>query len=142
MNPSGLPDFHTNPASRAYHFSPIYIRSTVQEDKESDDEEDTVESSSPKANTVYLRPLLINSPADLVKLVPRRTLNEEDRSSETSSTFSASQDETRSPFPNSPEENEENKENDEERNSEYREDSNEEVEFTMDRDFSKNISEY
>ena len=74
----GTQDCSSNPAVRSYQFSPVYISSTRREDSDSNYEEETSQFPDREGNAVPLPPLVINSPADLIKLCPRRTFSDED----------------------------------------------------------------
>ena len=74
----GSQDCLSNPAPRSYQFSPVYISSTRREDSDSNYEEETSQFPDREENAVPLPPLVINSPADLIKLCPRRTFSDKD----------------------------------------------------------------
>ena len=87
MHPSDseeqLHDTHTPRTcpEQSYQFSPFYIEHSKEESNDSDIDD---QSSNRNRNEVQLPPLVINSPADLIKLVPQRAFREESVSSETS----------------------------------------------------------
>ena len=69
---------------RSYQFSPFYVEHSKEESNDSDIDDQPDQSSNRNRNEVQLPPLVINSPADLIKLVPQRAFREESVSSETS----------------------------------------------------------
>ena len=80
---------------RSYQFSPFYIEHSKEESSDSDIDDKPDQSPNRRKNAVQLPPLVINSPADLIKLVPRRSFPERDNLTEDSSESSASEDEAR-----------------------------------------------
>lgn len=81
-----LHDTHTPRTcpERSYQFSPFYIEHSKEESSDSDTDDKPDQSSNRNRNEVQLPPLVINSPADLIKLVPRSAFRGESVSSETS----------------------------------------------------------
>ena len=83
-----LRDTHTpwTCPERSYQFSPFYIEHSKEESSDFyiDYKPDQSSNRSCSRNEVQLPPLVINSHADLIKLVPRRAFREESVSSETS----------------------------------------------------------
>lgn len=81
-----LHDTHTPRTcpERSYQFSPFYIEHSKEESSDSDTDDKPEQSSNRNRNEVQLPPLVINSPADLIKLVPRSAFRGESVSSETS----------------------------------------------------------
>ena len=69
---------------RSYQFSPFYVEHSKEESNDSHIDDKPDQSSNRNRNEVQLPPLVINSPADLIKLVPQRAFREESVSSETS----------------------------------------------------------
>ena len=57
---------------RSYHFSSFFIELSEEQNSDSEAEDKTRQSSNRNRNEIQLPPLVINSPADLIKLVPRR----------------------------------------------------------------------
>ena len=83
-----LRDTHTpwTCPERSYQFSPFYIEHSKEESSDFyiDYKPDQSSNRSCSRNEVQLPPLVINSHADLIKLVPRRAFREESVSNETS----------------------------------------------------------
>ena len=73
----GSQDCLSNPAVRSYQFSPDYISSTRRKDGDINYEEETAQFPDREESAVPLPPLVINSPADLIKLCPRTTFSDE-----------------------------------------------------------------
>ena len=90
-------DIHTpTPCQvRSYHFNSFSIEHSEEQNSDLEAEDKTRQSSNRKRNEIQLPPLVINSPADLIKLVPRRSFPERDNLTEDSSESSASEDEAR-----------------------------------------------
>ncbi|KAM7431026.1 hypothetical protein ABFA07_018345 [Porites harrisoni] len=88
-------DIHTpTPCQvRSYHFSSFFIEHSEEQNSDSEAEDKTRQSSNRNRNEIQLPPLVINSPADLIKLVPRRSFPERDNLTEDSFESSASEDE-------------------------------------------------
>ena len=88
-------DIHTpTPCQvRSYQFSSFFIEHWEEQNSDSEDEEKPDQSSNRNRNEVQLPPLVINSPADLIKLVPQRAFREESVSSETSVDLSSCEEE-------------------------------------------------
>ena len=61
---------------RSYQFSPFYIQHSKEESNDSDIDDKPDQCSNRNRNEVQLPPLVINSPADLIKLVPQRAYRE------------------------------------------------------------------
>ena len=85
-------DIHTpTPCQvRSYHFSSFFIEHSEAQNSDSEAENKTRQSSNRNRNEIQLPPLVINSPADLIKLVPRRPFPERDNLTEDSFESSAS----------------------------------------------------
>ena len=81
-----LRDTHTPRTcpERSYQFSPYYIEHSKEESSDSDSDDTPDQSPNRRNNAVQLLPQVINSPSDLIKLVPQRAFREESVSSETS----------------------------------------------------------
>ena len=92
---------------RSYQFSPFYIEHGKEESSDSDIDDKPDQSSNRRNDAIQLQPLVINSPADLIKLVPRRPFPERDNLTEDSFESSASEDEASSEARNFAEDNEE-----------------------------------
>ena len=92
-----LRDSHTPRTcpERSYQFSPFYIEHSKEESSDSDIDDKPEQSPNRRGNAIQLPPLVINSPADLIKLVPRRSFPERDHLTEDSFESSASEDEAR-----------------------------------------------
>lgn len=92
-----LRDSHTPRTcpERSYQFSPFYIEHSKEESSDSDIDDNPDQSVNHNRNQIQLPPLVINSPADLIKLVPQRTFCEESVSSETSVDPSSCEEENR-----------------------------------------------
>ena len=88
-------DIHTpTPCQvRSYHFSSFFIEHSEEQNSDSEAEDKTRQSSNRNRNEIQLPPLVINSPADLIKLVPRRPFPERDNLTEDSFESSASENE-------------------------------------------------
>ena len=101
-------DIHTpTPCQvRSYHFNSFSIENSEEQNSDSEAEDKTRQSSNRKRNEIQLPPLVINSPADLIKLVPRRPLPERDNLTEDSFESSASGNEASSQASNFTKENE------------------------------------
>ena len=78
---------------RSYQFSPFYIEHSKEESIDSDIDDKPDQSPNRRKNAVQLPPLVINSPADLIKLVPRRSFPERANLTEDSFESSTSEDE-------------------------------------------------
>ena len=63
---------------RSYQFIPFYIEHSKEESSDSDIDDKPDQSPNRRKNAIQLPPLVINSPADLIKLVPRRPFPERD----------------------------------------------------------------
>ena len=65
-------DIHTpTPCKeRSYHFSSFFVEHLEERNGDSEAEDKTRQSSNRNRNELQLPPLVINSPADLIKLVP------------------------------------------------------------------------
>ena len=102
-------DIHTpTPCQvRSYHFSSFFIEHSEGQNSDSEAEDKTGQSSNCNRNEIQLPPLVINSPADLIKLVPRRPFPERDNLTEDSFESSASENEAPSQASNFTNENEE-----------------------------------
>ena len=102
-------DIHTpTPCQvRSYHFSSFFIEHSEEQNSDSEAEDKTRQSSNRNRNEIQLPPLVINSPADLIKLVPRRPFPERDNPTEDSFESSASENEAPSQASNFTNENEE-----------------------------------
>ena len=85
-DPEEVRDIHTpTPCQvRSYHFSSFFIERSEEQNSDSEDEDKPDQSPNRNRNEVPLPLLVINSPADLIKLVPQRAFREESVSSETS----------------------------------------------------------
>ena len=85
-------DIHTpTPCKvRSYHFSSFFVEHSEEQNSDSEAEDKTRQSSNRNRNEIQLPPLVINSPADLIKLVPRRPFPERDNLTEDSFESSAS----------------------------------------------------
>ena len=92
---------------RSYQFSPFYIEHPKEESSYSDIDDKPDQSSNRRNDAIQLPPLVINSPADLIKLVPRRPFPERDNLTEDSFESSASENEASSEASNFTEDNEE-----------------------------------
>ena len=88
-------DIHTpTPCQvRLHHFSSLFIEHSEEQNSDLEGGEKTAQFSNRNRSKVQLPPLVINSPADLIKLVPRRPFPERDNLSEDSFESSASDDE-------------------------------------------------
>ena len=88
-------DIHTpTPCQvRSYHFSSFFIEHSEEQNSDSEAEDKTRQSSNRNRNEIQLPPLVINSPADLIKLVPRRSFPERANLTEDSFESSTSEDE-------------------------------------------------
>ena len=88
-------DIHTpTPCQvRSYHFNSFLIEHSEEQNSDSEAEDKTRQSSNRKRNEIQLPPLVINSPADLIKLVPRRSFPERANLTEDSFESSTSEDE-------------------------------------------------
>ena len=102
-------DIHTpTPCQvRSYHFSSFFIEHSEEQNSDSEAENKRRQSSDSNRNEIQLPPLVINSPADLIKLVPRRPFPERDNPTEDSFESSASENEAPSQASNFTNENEE-----------------------------------
>ena len=102
-------DIHTpTPCQvRSYHFSSFFIEHSEAQNSDSEAEDKTRQSSNRNRNEIQLPPLVINSPADLIKLVPRRPFPERDNLTEDSFESGASENEAPSQASNFTNENEE-----------------------------------
>ena len=80
---------------RSYQFSPFYIEHSKEESSDSDIDDKPDQSPNRRGNAIQLPPLVINSPADLIKHVPRRSFPERAKLTEDSFESSASEDEAR-----------------------------------------------
>ena len=78
---------------RSYHFNSFSIENSEEQNSDSEAEDKTRQSSNRKRNEIQLPPLVINSPADLIKLVPRRSFPERANLTEDSFESSLSDDE-------------------------------------------------
>ena len=88
-----LRDSHTPRTcpERSYQFSPFYIEHSKGERRDSDIDDKPDQSPTSRNNAIQLPPLVINSPTDLIKLVPRRPFPERDNTTEDSFESSASE---------------------------------------------------
>ena len=102
-------DIHTpTPCQvRSYHFSSFFIEHSEEQNSDSEAEDKTRQSSNRNRNEIQLPPLVINSPADLIKLVPPRPFPERDNLTEDSFESSASENEAPSQASNFTDDNEE-----------------------------------
>ena len=102
-------DIHTpTPCQvRSYHFSSFFIEHSEEQNSDSEAEDKTRQSSNCNRNEIQLPPLVINSPADLIKLVPRRPFPEQDNLTEDSFESSASENEAPGQASNFTDDNEE-----------------------------------
>ena len=102
-------DIHTpTPCQvRPYHFSSFFIEHSEEQNSDSEVEDKTRQTSNRNRNEIKLPPLVINSPADLIKLVPRRPFPERDNLTEDSFESSASENEAPSQASNFTNENKE-----------------------------------
>ena len=93
-----LRDPHTSRTcpERSYQFSPFYIEHSKEESSDSDIDDKPDRSPNRRNNAIQLPPLVINSPADLIKLVPRRPFPERDNLTKDSFESSASEKEASS----------------------------------------------
>ena len=92
---------------RSYQFSPFYIEHPKEESSDSDIDDKPDQSSNRRNDAIQLPPLVINSPADLIQLVPRRPFPERDNLTEDSFESSASENEASGEASNFTEDNEE-----------------------------------
>ena len=101
-------DIHTpTPCKvRSYHFSSFFVEHSEEQNSDSEAEDKTRQFSNRNRNEIQLPPLVINSPADLIKLVPRRPFPETDNLTEDSFESSASGNEASSQASNFTNENE------------------------------------
>ena len=104
-----LHDTHTPRTclERSYQFSPFYIEHSKGESSDSDIDNKPDQSPNSRNNVIQLPPLVINSPADLIKLVPRRPFSERENLTEDSFESSASENEATSQASNFTDDNEE-----------------------------------
>ena len=58
---------------RSHHFGSFFIEHSEEQNSDSEDENKTAQSSNRNRNEIQLPPLVMNSPADLIKLVPTRS---------------------------------------------------------------------
>ena len=81
-----LHDTHTprTCCERSYQLSPFYIEHSKEESSDSNIDDKPDQSPNRRDSAMQSSPLVINSPADLIKLVPQRAFCEESVSSETS----------------------------------------------------------
>ena len=81
-----VPDIHTPTPClvRSYQFSSFFIEHSEEQNSDLEDEDKPDQSSHRNRNEVQLPPPMINSTADLIKLVPQRAFREESVSSGTS----------------------------------------------------------
>ena len=79
-----LHDTHTPRTcpERSYQFNPFYIEHSKEESSDSDIDDKPDQSSNRNRNAIQLPSLVINSPADLIKLVLRRPFSERDNLTE------------------------------------------------------------
>ena len=91
---------------RSYHFSSFFVEHLEERNSDSEAEDKTRQSSNRNRNELQLPPLVINSPADLIKLVPWRPFPERDNLTEDSFESSASENEASSQASNFTNENE------------------------------------
>ena len=104
-----LHDTHTPRTclERSYQFSPFYIEHSKGESSDSDIDNKPDQSPNGRNNVIQLPPLVINSTADLIKLVPRRPFSERENLTEDSFESSASENEATSQASNFTDDNEE-----------------------------------
>ena len=104
-----LRDPHTSRTcpERSYQFSPFYIVYSKEESSDSDIDDKPDQSPNRGNNAIQLPPLVINSPADLIKLVSRRSFPERENLTEDSFESSASENEASSQGSSFTEDNEE-----------------------------------
>ena len=107
-NSEELRDTHTPRTcpERSYQFSPFYIEHSKEESSDSYIDDKPDQSSNGNRNAKQLPPLVINSPADLIKLVARRPFPERDNLTEDSFESSASENEATSQASNFTDDNE------------------------------------
>ena len=86
-------DRQANTPVRSYQFSPVYISSTRRNDRDTDYKTEAAQFPNREENAVPLSPLVICSPADLIKLVRRRKSSDGDNISDVSLESSISEDE-------------------------------------------------
>ena len=93
-----LHDTHTPRTcpERSHQFNPLYIEHSKEESSDSVVNDKPDQSSNRNRNAIQLPSLVINSPADLIKLVPRRPFSERDNLTEDSLESSVSENEATS----------------------------------------------
>ena len=79
---------------RSYQISPSYIEHSKEESSDSDIDDKPDQSPNRRKNAIQLPPLVINSPADLIKLVPGRPFPERDNPTKDLFESSASENES------------------------------------------------
>ena len=92
---------------RSYQFSPFYIEHSKGQSSNSNIDDKPNQSPNSRNNAIQLPPLVINSPAYLIILVPRRLFSERDNLTEDSLKSSASENEATSQASNFTDDNEE-----------------------------------
>ena len=104
-----LHDTHTPRTclKQSYQFSPFYIEHSKGESSDSDIDNKPDQSPNGRNNAIQLPPLVINSPADLIKLVPQRPFSERDNLTKDTFESSASENEATSQASNFTDDNEE-----------------------------------
>ena len=104
-----LRDPHTSRTcpERSYQFSPFYIVYSKEESSDSDIDDKPDQSPNRGNNAIQLPSLAINSPADLIKLVSRRSFPERESLTEDTFESSASENEASSQGSSFTEDNEE-----------------------------------
>ena len=104
-----LRDPHTSRTcpERSYQFSPFYIVYSKEESSDSDIDDKPDQSPNRGNNAIQLPSLAINSPADLIKLVSRRSFPERENLTEDTFESSASENEASSQGSSFTEDNEE-----------------------------------
>ena len=93
---------------QSYQFSPFYIEHSKEESSDSNIDDKPDQSPDRRDNAIPLPPLVINSPADLIKLVSRRPFPERDNLTDDSFESSASENEATSQASNFTDNNEKN----------------------------------